>query len=377
MNCSDFVHLQKKDIVNSNNFCVIMAGGLGTRFWPMSRTQKPKQFIDVLGSGKTLIQQTFDRMSRVCPIENIIVVTNASYESIVKDQLPKLDPAQILLEPARRNTAPCVAYASFKIKSINPTARIIVAPSDHIILDETAFVETAKMALEAVENSNCLMTMGITPSRPDTGYGYIQYRESDLDNNKERIKKVKTFTEKPQLDIAKTFIKSGDFLWNAGIFIWSVQSIIKALERHMPELYQSFADGLQYFGTEDEKSFIYKTYMVSKNISIDYGIMEKADNVYVAIADFGWSDLGTWGSLYENRSKDVNGNAVVGKNVMLYDTRNCIVHMQKDKLVLLQGLENYIVVESDGILLVCRKEDEQNIRQFVNDVLIEKGEQFV
>lgn len=354
-----------------------MAGGLGTRFWPMSRTLKPKQFIDVLGSGKTLIQQTFDRMARVCPAENIIVVTNTSYEAIVKEQLPQIAPNQILLEPARRNTAPCIAYASFKILTLNPEARIIVAPSDHIILDETAFVETAKMALDAVANNNCLMTMGITPSRPDTGYGYIQYRASDQDFNNERIKKVKTFTEKPQLDIARTFIKSGDFLWNAGIFIWSVKSIIDALQRYMPELYQLFNEGIGFFGTPEEKNFIYKTYMVSKNISIDYGIMEKAENVYVAVADFGWSDLGTWGSLYENRSKDTNGNAVVGKNVMLYDTRNCIVHMHKDKLVLLQGLENYIVVESDGILLVCRKEDEQNIRQFVNDVLIEKGEQFV
>lgn len=353
-----------------------MAGGLGTRFWPMSKTRKPKQFIDVLGEGKTLIQQTFDRLKKVCPTENILVVTNSTYSDVVKEQLPEIDSKNILREPARRNTAPCVAYASHWILNKDPDAIMVVSPSDHLIRNEEDFIIAINTSIDAAEKKQSLVTLGILPPRPDTGYGYIQYINSKDEANN-TLKKVKTFTEKPHLELAETFIKSGDFLWNSGIFIWSVKSIISALEIHMPEMNTLFAKGKNIYGTVDEVDFIYNTYMVCKNISIDYGVMEKADNVYVLIADFGWSDLGTWGSLYENRSHDKNGNAIVGKNVMLYDTKNCIVHVPKEKMVLLQGLDDYIVVDANDILMIVRKKDEQNIRKFVNDVMIEKGEQFI
>ncbi|PLW92023.1 MAG: mannose-1-phosphate guanylyltransferase [Marinilabiliales bacterium] len=361
--------------MNKHVYCVIMAGGLGTRFWPMSRTMKPKQFIDVLGEGRTLIQETFDRLTNICPVENIIVVTNSTYADIVKEQLPQLISDNILKEPARRNTAPCIAYAAHRIHSKDPDAIMVVNPSDHLIRNEQDFVDTINTAVGVAEKEDRLMTLGILPSRPDTGYGYIQYVDCESDIN--NLKKVKTFTEKPHLELAETFIKSGDFLWNSGIFIWSARSIINALSSHMPDMNNLFAKGDSIYGTADENDFIYNTYMVCKNISIDYGVMEKAENVYVLVSDFGWSDLGTWGSLYENRSHDKNGNAIVGKNVMLYDTKNCIVHVPKDKMVLLQGLDDYIVVEANDILMVVRKKDEQNIRKFVNDVMIEKGEQFI
>ncbi len=362
--------------MTGKTFCVIMAGGLGTRFWPMSRTLKPKQFIDVLGLGKTLLQLTYERMLKVCPADNVLVVTNETYVPIVREQLPNLPAANILSEPSRRNTAPCIAYAAHRIHSMDPEACMVVCPSDHIIFDEESFSEHLRTALNVSCQSDQLMTMGILPTRPDTGYGYIQFLSSAGAMEDERIRKVKTFTEKPQLELAKEFIKSGDFLWNSGIFIWSVSSIISAMQKHMPEMNALFAKGAGIYGTVDEADFIFNTYMLCKNISIDYAVMEKADNVYVVVSDFGWSDLGTWGSLYENRQRDKNGNAVIGKNVMLYDTKNCLVHVPQDKMVLLQGLDDYIVVESDGILMVVRKSDEQNIRQFVNDVMIEKGEQF-
>lgn len=362
--------------MNNHVYCIIMAGGLGTRFWPMSKTRKPKQFIDVLGAGKTLIQQTFDRLKKVCPPENILVVTNSTYSDIVKEQLPEINSNNILREPARRNTAPCVAYASHRILSKDPDAIMVVSPSDHLIRNEEDFIIAINTSIKAAEKKQSLVTLGILPPRPDTGYGYIQYIDSEDETNK-ALKKVKTFTEKPHLELAETFIKSGDFLWNSGIFIWSVKSIIASLETHMPEMNALFSKGKSIYGTVDEADFIYNTYMICKNISIDYGVMEKADNVYVLIADFGWSDLGTWGSLYENRSHDKNGNAIVGKNVMLYDTNNCIVHVPKEKMVLLQGLDDYIVVDANDILMVVRKKDEQNIRKFVNDVMIEKGEQFI
>jgi len=362
--------------MTGKTYCVIMAGGLGTRFWPMSRTLKPKQFIDVLGMGKTLIQLTFDRLLNVCPAENILVVTNENYVSLVKEQLPKISADNILSEPSRRNTAPCIAYAAHKIKSHDPEAMMIVCPSDHIIFDEASFVDHLKAATEAASANDWLMTLGILPTRPDTGYGYIQYHDNEKPAADSRIKKVKTFTEKPQLELAKEFVKSGDFLWNSGIFVWSVKAITEALEKHVPEMNGLFAKGEKKYSTVDEADFIFNTYMLCKNISIDYAVMEKARNVYVVLSDFDWSDLGTWGSLYENRQRDRNGNAIVGKNVMMYDSRNCLVHMPQDKMVLLQGLNDYIVVESDKILMVVRREDEQNIRQYVNDVMIEKGEQF-
>jgi mannose-1-phosphate guanylyltransferase len=362
---------------SKHNFCVIMAGGIGARFWPMSRTSHPKQFIDILGTGETLIQQTFRRIKKICPRENIYIVTNAIYFDLVSKQIPEILPSQILLEPSRRNTAPCIAYANYRILKRDPEARIVVAPSDHIILKEDVFISSIKSAMDAAGENDWLLTLGIRPSRPDTGYGYIQFLEGTAYAGDPHIKKVKTFTEKPNLDLAVTFLKCGDFLWNSGIFVWSVKSIMHAFEEHLSEVDVLFKKGMKVYDTAKEKAFIRDTYTICKSISIDYGVMEKASNVYVLSADFGWSDLGTWGSLFENRGKDKNGNAVVGKNVILYDSSNCIVNMPNDKVVVLEGLSDYIVVEAENVLLVCRKSDEQQIRQFVNDVRLEKGEKYV
>jgi mannose-1-phosphate guanylyltransferase len=356
---------------------VIMAGGIGARFWPMSRTSHPKQFIDILGTGETLIQQTYNRFTRIMKRENIYIVTNEAYRMLVKEQIAGISDEQILCEPARRNTAPCIAYANYRILARDPEACIVVAPSDHIILKEEVFLENILTALGAAAEHDWLLTLGIRPSRPDTGYGYIQFEEGTVYPNDTHLRKVKTFTEKPDLELATTFIKCGDFLWNAGIFVWSLKSIMKAFTEFLPEVNILFRKGIGQYDTPGEAAFINEAYGVCKSISIDYGIMENASNVYVLAVDFGWSDLGTWGSLYENRNRDENGNAVVGKNVMLFESRNNIVNMPLDKLVVLEGLEDYIVVESDNVLLICRKSDEQQIRQFVNDVRLEKGERYV
>ncbi len=363
--------------MHKNNYCVIMAGGIGARFWPMSRTSHPKQFIDILGTGKTLIQQTFERFLPVCPKENIYIVTNEMYKQMILDQLEGITESQVLCEPMRRNTAPAIAYAAYKIKEINPEAKLVVAPSDHIILKEDVFTDIITGALKAAADHDWLLTLGIKPSRPDTGYGYIQFQDGQPLDDDNRIRKVKTFTEKPNLELAKTFLESGDFLWNSGIFIWSLNSIIEAFQEHLPEVHNLFAEGEGKYSTDEETDFINKVYPVCKNISIDYGVMEKAQNVYVMAADFGWSDLGTWGSLFDIRSKDENHNAIIGKQVMTFDTTHCIVNVPKEKLVVLQGLDGYIVVEEDEILLVCKKKDEQNIRDIVNAVKLEKGEKYV
>jgi mannose-1-phosphate guanylyltransferase len=354
-----------------------MAGGIGSRFWPMSRTAHPKQFMDILGTGQTLLQQTYDRFLRLCPKENIYIVTNESYIGLVKEQIGDISKANILSEPSRKNTAPCVAYACYKIAQMNPDAVTVIAPSDHLILKEDTFVKAIKSCFKKALAEDCLVTLGLRPSRPDTGYGYIQYTEPVKNEKDKRMKKVKTFTEKPDLDMAKFFMQSGDFLWNSGIFIWSVKSIIKAFEKHCPEIDSIFKEGNNVYNTAKEADFINNVYSNCKNISIDYAIMEKADNVFVRSSVIGWSDLGTWGSLYDHIKQDKAGNAVVGKNVMIYDSNNCIVNVPKDKLVIMQGLDDYIVVESDGILLICKKEDEQQIRTFVNDVKVRKGERYV
>jgi mannose-1-phosphate guanylyltransferase len=354
-----------------------MAGGVGSRFWPMSKTAHPKQFMDVLGTGKTLIQLTFDRFTKILPAKNIYIVTNEIYKDMVLEQLPDITEKQVLCEPSRRNTAPCIAYANYKIREENEDAIIVVAPSDHIILKEDEFVNDIQSAMKAAAQNDWLITLGIRPSRPDTGYGYIQFKEDQVYPADDRLRKVKTFTEKPNLDIAKSFLASGDFLWNSGIFVWSLKSIMTAFDRHLNDVDTLFQKGIGKYNTPDEEAFIDKTYAVCKNISIDYGVMEKADNVYVLSVDFGWSDLGTWGSLYAIREKDENQNTVVGSHVMLYDTKNTIVHVPNDKLVVLQGLDDYIVVEQDNVLLICRKEDEQQIRTFVNDVKVEKGDKYV
>ena len=349
-----------------------MAGGIGSRFWPMSKTARPKQFIDILGTGETLIQQTYNRLKRICPKENIYIVTNEIYKDLITEQLPEINIDQVVCEPSMRNTAPCIAYANYKIAAKNPNANIVVAPADHLILKEDEFVRVINLALDYTANNDTLVTLGITPTRPDTGYGYIQFNE---DNNSE-IKKVKTFTEKPDLDLAKKFIDSGDFTWNSGMFIWSLNSIQKAFETLLPEVDEVFKNGLGKYNTPEEAEFIQTAYSTCKNISIDYGIMEKSKNAYVISADIGWSDLGTWGSIYTHLPHDKNDNAVVGKNVMLYDSKDNIINVPKDKLVVLQGLEDYIVVESDNILLVCKKQDEQKIKQIVTNVKLSKDQRF-
>ena len=353
-----------------------MAGGIGSRFWPMSRNAFPKQFLDILGTGKTLLQQTYERFLPICPKENIFIVTNESYVDLVMKQLPDLNPSQVLGEPHRKNTAPCIAYASYKISKIDPNAKVVVAPSDHVILKENDFVEAVTKGLDFVSKSKSLLTLGIQPGRPDTGYGYIQFIDDKV-QEENKISKVKTFTEKPNLEMAMFFLQTGEFLWNAGIFIWSVKSIHTAITEHLPDIDALFHEAANHFSTPKENEYVRKAYEQCTNISIDFGVMEKAKNVFVMSTEFGWSDLGTYGSLYEHIRHDSKENAVVGKNVMLYDTKNCFVSMPREKLVVLQGLDDYIVVESDNVLLVCRKQDEQQIRQFVNDVKLNKGERFV
>lgn len=360
-----------------HHYAIIMAGGVGTRFWPMSTTQHPKQFLDILGTGESLLQQTYRRLLRVCPNQNIYVVTSNSYEKLVQEQLPNLQKENILCEMARKNTAPCVAYASYKIHQRDPKAITVVAPSDHLIRKEETFEKAIKSCFAKAEKEDCLITLGIKPTRPDTGYGYIQFVDSDVREKDKRIHKVKTFTEKPDDEMARFFVESGDFLWNSGIFIWSTKSIIDALETHDPELATVFKEGIDVYNTPNEKNFVDNAYATCKNISIDYSVMEKAENVYVRSSIFGWSDLGTWGSLYTHIDKDESRNALVGKNIITYDCNNCIVQVPKDKLVVLQGLEDYIVVESEGILMICKKQDEQQIRNFVNDVKVKKGEKYV
>jgi len=360
-----------------NRYAIIMAGGVGTRFWPMSTTKHPKQFLDILGSGKTLLQQTYDRMLKLCPNENIFIVTSTSYQKLVATQLPDLPKQNILCEPARKNTAPCVAYASYKIHKMNPNAVTIVAPSDHLIKKEDTFVKAINSCFKKAAKEDALITLGIKPTRPDTGYGYIQFIDSTVSEKDKRIYKVKTFTEKPDHDMAKFFMKSGDFLWNSGIFIWSTKSIISAMEKSDPELANVFKECWDSYNTTKEQAAVNNAYKICKNISIDYSVMEKANNVFVRSSIIGWSDLGTWGSLYTHIKKDKEQNATVGKNVMLYDSTNCIVQVPNEKLVVLQGLEDYIVVESEGVLMICKKQDEQQIRNFVNDVKVNKGEKFV
>jgi mannose-1-phosphate guanylyltransferase len=354
-----------------------MACGVGSRFWPLSRQARPKQFLDILGTGRTLIQQTFDRFAKFIPVENILIVTSARYKDLVQEQLPELKGDQILLEPFRRNTAPCVAYAAYKIKTRNPNANLIIAPADHLILKEEEFIRQIKNGISFISNNEALLTLGIKPSRPETGYGYIQVKEKEEYNDLDNLYKVKTFTEKPDMEMAKIFVDSGEFFWNSGIFLWSLPSILAAFDTYLSDVSTLFAKGIKLYNTEDEVHFINKIYSECQGISIDYGIMEKAQNVFVLTADFGWSDLGTWGSLYDNKQKDTEGNVILGENVLTYDTHNCIVNLSKEKVAVLQGLDGYIIAESNDTLMICRKEDEQQIKQFVTDVRIKKGESLV
>lgn len=364
--------------MNKKDYCIIMAGGVGSRFWPLSRTSNPKQFLDILGIGKSLLQQTFDRFSKLIPTENIYIVSNAEYSDIIREQIPEIPVENILLEPYRRNTAPCIAYASYRIKVKDPEARMVVAPSDHLILKEEAFLKVVKDGLNFVGEHDNLLTIGIQPNRPETGYGYIQVDSNHIIKNNDLVfNKVKTFTEKPDIKLAKVFLESGEFFWNSGIFFWSVESILSSLKEFLPDINKSFSEGIDLYGTDREADFIQETYSGCKNISIDYGIMEKAENVYVLTADFGWSDLGTWGSLYEHKEKDEEENVTIGDTVFLYDTRDSIINSTNKRLVVIQGMQDFIVVDSDDVLLICKKDQEQRIKSFVNDVKLEMGDKFV
>ncbi len=360
--------------MNKNTYAAIMAGGIGSRFWPASRTAVPKQFLDILGIGRTLIQSTYDRFLKICPKENIFILTHTDYIDLVKAQLPDITDAQVLSEPARKNTAPCIAYSAFKINKLNPDANIIVAPSDHIILNEEEFVRITDLAIDFVSKNNALATLGIRPTRPDTGYGYIQYFEEEIN---EGIHKVKTFTEKPEKEVAKQFIKSGDFLWNGGIFIWNVKSILSSLEKNLVQVYDAFVEAEPDILTPNEKDAVEKAFITCPSISIDYGIMEKASNVYTLPSSFGWSDLGTWASLYSEKEKDYFNNAVNGKNVVVYDSNNNIINVPDKKLVVIQGLENFIVVDTNDVLLICSKDEEQRIKEFTHDIKMKKGDKYL
>lgn len=352
---------------SNNNHLVIMAGGIGSRFWPMSNARLPKQFIDVLGCGRTLIQLTVDRFKDICLPENIWIVTSADYLEIVKEQLPEVAEEHILLEPCRRNTAPCIAYVSWKIKSRNPKANIVVTPSDHIVMDIREFERVVTSAMKFTSASDAIVTLGMKATRPETGYGYI---EADLSmacpSNKE-IYRVDAFKEKPDLATAERYLHRNNYFWNAGIFVWNVNTIVNAIRVYQPTMAEIFERLVPYYYTNREQQMINELFPMCENISVDYAIMEKADEIYVFPASFGWSDLGTWGSLHENSEKDAHNNVCIGPNIKLYESRNCVIHTMQEKKVVIQGLDGYIVAEKNDTLLVCRLSEEQRIKEFSAD----------
>ena len=382
---------------NENNYCVIMAGGVGSRFWPFSRTEKPKQFLDFFGTGKSLLQMTVDRFRPLIPIDHMFIVTNVIYKQLILEQIPDLKESQILCEPARRNTAPCIAYATAHIRALclrkagltaanqdwtrpEMKANIVVAASDHLILEEEKFRQAILKAFDFVSENNAICTLGMQPTRPETGYGYIQFVRDELNEVESRktaslkversegIYPVKTFTEKPNLEMAKVFLDSGDFLWNSGIFIWNLQTISEAFRYLLPEVADRFREGELLMGTEKEEKFIEDIFPKCPNISIDYGIMEKAENVYVIPSSFGWSDLGTWGSLYELSEKDEDGNVSLHSEARFYEAKGNIVVLEPGKKVIVQGVDDMIIAEEKGALLVCKKAEEQRIKQFVSEL---------
>ena len=396
--------------MNSNNYCVIMAGGVGSRFWPYSRNNRPKQFLDFFGTGRSLLQQTVDRFRGLVPIENVLIVTNVLYRDMILEQVPDLRPEQVLCEPARRNTAPCIAYAIAHISARTNKANIVVAASDHLIMQEKEFERVISVGLDFVEKNDVLLTLGMKPTRPETGYGYIQKGSKDSNGSNvqgeihssvltgqssqegrnhwspldsrcpvsgeelpEGITPVKTFTEKPNLELAKVFCESGEFLWNSGIFLWNLQSIRKAFRQHQPEIADAFRKGEHMMGTPEENAFIQAAFPTLPSISVDYGIMEKADNVYVMQASFGWSDLGTWGSLYSLSDKDDNQNVSLKSEALFYNAHGNIVTLEPGKLAVINGIEDCIVAESDGVLLICKQAEEQHIRQMVADAEMKYG----
>ncbi|MGI9525874.1 MAG: mannose-1-phosphate guanylyltransferase [Weeksellaceae bacterium] len=361
-------------MIDTNTYCVIMAGGVGTRFWPLSTSDYPKQFHDVLGVGKTLIQQTYERLLKVTTQDKVYVITDRIYKDIVKEQIPALHDDQIIVEPVGMNTAPCVLYSSMRIEKLQEDANIVFCPSDHLILEPSKFVKQVGIAIESLQQKDGLYTLGIKPTRPDTGYGYIQYVESEDDP----VKKVKTFTEKPDLALAEQFIASGDFLWNSGIFIWKAKTIIHAFQELLPDMYTTLAEVKHALGTVKESELISKVYPTLQRVSIDIGILEKYKEVYVIPSSFGWSDLGTWSSLYENSEKDKDKNAVRGKLVKLYDASRNMVNVLEDKAVVIEGLEDFIIVDTKEALLVCPITSDQTVKKFVNDLKLTKGgEKFV
>ena len=350
--------------MNKDYYAILMAGGVGSRFWPVSTSEFPKQFHDMLGAGQTLIQKTFSRLSQIIPVENILILTNEKYNSIVLKQLPMVKQAQILLEPAMRNTAPCILYASLKIKKQNPNAVMVVAPSDHWIEDEAEFSSNLKQCFDFCSSENALMTLGIEPTFPNTGFGYIEYDKND--NN--LVKKVTQFREKPDYETAKSFLAAGNFVWNGGIFIWSVKSILESFEKFQPQMMALFNSGFDSYNTKNEQRFIDENYGLAENVSIDYAIMENAKNVYVLNATFDWNDLGTWNSLHEKLDKDENNNAVVNAKVLLENASNNIIRSDADKLIVIDGLNDYIIVDKDGILLIYPKSKEQEIKRIVGSL---------
>lgn len=351
----------------NNTYAVIMAGGIGSRFWPMSISSRPKQFLDVLGIGKTLIQLTYERLLNLTTSDHVYVVTNEAYVDLVKEQLPDLTPAQILTEPERKNTAPCITYAASKIYALNKNANLIVAPSDHLILKEHKFTRITKIALQAAEVEDRIITLGIKPTRPDTGYGYIQFFQ-DGDNIGGQVKKVKQFTEKPNRELAEIFLKSGDYYWNSGIFIWRAKTILTAIKKFKPELYDSFCADYTIYNTPGEPEFVNQAFRECEDISIDFAVMEHAKNVNVVLADFDWSDLGTWSSLYDHLDKDMRGNAINNENTFTIDCQNCIIKLPNEKVAIIQGLKDYIIAESDNRLLILNKQDEQNLKKYLESL---------
>lgn len=358
----------------SNTYIAIMAGGIGSRFWPGSRAHRPKQFLDVLGIGKSLIQMTYERFLKVAPKENILIVTNERYRALVKEHLPELTDSQILGEPSRNNTAPCVAYTTYRIQAMNPEATFVVTPADAVVLDEDIFVDDITTAIKYANSNDALVTLGIKPTHPHTGYGYINFEQDAVSDN---VYKVKRFTEKPNLETAQSFLESGGYVWNAGIFIWKVGSVINGFKQHAPEIFEKFEAGKELFNTDKEVPFINEMYPTTPKISIDYALMEKAENIYTVPASFRWSDLGAWGSLYNEFDKDENENAMNTGPAFVYDTNGTLIRTNDEKLVVIKGLKDYIVVDDEDVLLIYPRADEQEIKAITKEIREQEGDKYL
>ena len=354
-------------MTNNHNHIVIMAGGVGSRIWPMSVENKPKQFIDVLGVGRSLLQLTYDRFKGLCPNENVWIVTNKKYDAWIKEQLPEVPAENILLEPCRRNTAPCIAYVSWHIKAKDPKANLVITPSDHIVMDTAEFRRVITQCLKFTSETDAILTLGMKPNRPETAYGYIQADLSSSSPRNKEIFRIDTFREKPDLQTAQKYIQQNNFFWNAGIFIWSVSTIVNAFRIYSPAISKIFENMLSIYGTDKEQEMIDLHYPECENISVDDAIMEKAEEIFVCPASFGWSDLGSWSSLYMHTRHDLYGNSLIGPDINVYDTHNCMIHTTQEKKVVVQGLDDYIVAEKDNLLLICKISEEQRIRQFSGD----------